>query len=324
MINKDVIIVGAGPAGSTCAWKLKQYGADCLILDKEEFPRLKLCAGWITPKVFSDLEIDSSDYPHSLMEFDRLYFHLFGLTIARKTRQYSIRRVEFDHWLVQRSGAPIEKHKVRNIRRENGLYIIDDQFACRHLVGAGGTHCPVYQTFFKEINPRQENSLIITLEEEFPYSFRDSRCHLWFFEHKLPGYSWYVPKGNGYLNVGIGGLFHELKKNNDNLQHHWQRLITKLEQRSLVTGHAFRPKGYVYYIRNNSVTPRIDNAFILGDAAGLATMDMGEGIGPAIESGLLAARAIALNEPYDLKAVHRTSNLMFPTLVRLVNIFRKN
>ncbi len=41
----DVLIVGGGPAGSSAAWKLKQAGADVLVLDKERFPRLKLCAG---------------------------------------------------------------------------------------------------------------------------------------------------------------------------------------------------------------------------------------------------------------------------------------
>jgi flavin-dependent dehydrogenase len=40
------------------------------------------------------------------------------------------------------------------------------------------------------------------------YPFSDERCHLWFFEDGLPGYAWYVPKADGYLNVGIGGSAH--------------------------------------------------------------------------------------------------------------------
>jgi len=55
MINIEAIVVGGGPAGSTCAKNLKKGGIDTIILDKNEFPRTKLCAGWITPKVIKQL-----------------------------------------------------------------------------------------------------------------------------------------------------------------------------------------------------------------------------------------------------------------------------
>ena len=130
MTGKECIIVGGGPAGSTCAWKLKQAGLDVIIIDKQEFPRLKLCAGWITPKVLKDLEIDAGSYPHGMLTFNRLYFHLYGVKIPIKTRQYSIRRTEFDNWLLERSGVPVDHHQVQNIRKENGSYIIDDIYRC--------------------------------------------------------------------------------------------------------------------------------------------------------------------------------------------------
>ena len=47
----DVLIVGGGPAGSTCAWQLVRAGLDVLVMDKHNFPRDKVCAGWITPAV---------------------------------------------------------------------------------------------------------------------------------------------------------------------------------------------------------------------------------------------------------------------------------
>ncbi|RQW04100.1 FAD-dependent oxidoreductase, partial [candidate division KSB1 bacterium] len=69
MIDSTVIIVGGGPAGSTCAWALQQKGVDVIILDKKEFPRPKLCAGWITPRVLRRLRLEPS-YPHSLTRFN--------------------------------------------------------------------------------------------------------------------------------------------------------------------------------------------------------------------------------------------------------------
>jgi flavin-dependent dehydrogenase len=64
-IYADVIIVGGGPAGSTCAWKLLKQGVDCLLLDKQVFPRTKPCGGWLMPEVLEDLEIDAGE-PESI------------------------------------------------------------------------------------------------------------------------------------------------------------------------------------------------------------------------------------------------------------------
>jgi flavin-dependent dehydrogenase len=61
----ETIIVGGGPAGSSCAWNLKRHGKEVLILDKQSFPRLKLCGGWITSKVMENLEFTPEDYPYS-------------------------------------------------------------------------------------------------------------------------------------------------------------------------------------------------------------------------------------------------------------------
>lgn len=307
MIESRVIIVGGGPAGSTCAWKLKHSGVETIILDKKKFPRMKLCAGWITSKVLKDLELDLSSYPYSLASFDRLHFNVYGFSFAVKTCQYSIRRYEFDHWLLQRSDVPLYQHRVKNIRRVNGYYIIDDAYRCRYLVGAGGTNCPVYRTFFIGINPRARKLLVTSMEEEFPYDFQDNNCYLWFFERKLPGYSWYVPKGNGYVNVGIGGKLEALKSGEYTIRDYWNYFIKKLEDLSLVKNHIYTPGGYNYYLRQKVHTGQLDNAFIIGDAAGLATRDMGEGIGPAVESGIKAANAIIHGSKFSIKSITKYS-----------------
>ncbi|MGD8673637.1 MAG: FAD-dependent oxidoreductase, partial [Thiogranum sp.] len=58
----DVLIVGGGPAGSSCAWALREAGLDVVVMDKAQFPRDKVCAGWITPAVIEELELDIEDY----------------------------------------------------------------------------------------------------------------------------------------------------------------------------------------------------------------------------------------------------------------------
>ena len=298
----DVLIVGGGPAGSAAARRLKRAGADVLVLDKERFPRLKLCAGWITPEVVRDLEMDVAAYPHRFLTFERLHIHVKGLYVKVPCIQHSIRRFELDAWLLERSGAPVVQHTVRNIRREAGEYVVDDAFRCRYLIGAGGTRCPVYRTFFREANPRAAELQTVTLEHEFPFDWQDADCHLWFFEKGLPGYSWYVPKRDGWLNVGVGGMAERLKRSGKDIRHHWSQFTSMLDKK-LATGAQYDPTGYSYFLRGNVDVPRIEDAFITGDAAGLATRDMAEGIGPAIRSGIRAADAILEGVDYQLDDV---------------------
>jgi len=302
MRSCDVLIVGGGPAGSTAAWQLRKGGADVLVLDRERFPRLKLCAGWITPEVVRELAMDLGAYPHRLLTFPRLRVHLGWLHLPVACVQHSIRRFEFDAWLLERSGAPVEQHTVRHIVADAGGYVIDGAYRCRYLIGAGGTRCPVYRELFRELNPRDSGLQIVTLEHEIPYDWQDSDCHLWFFEGGLPGYSWYVPKERGWLNVGIGGIAARMKRAGQDIRAHWARLTAMLDGQ-LARGARYEPSGYSYYLRGRVGVVRRDNAFITGDAAGLATRDLGEGIGPAVRSGLRAAQSILEGTPYRVDDV---------------------
>ncbi len=305
MLEAETIIVGGGPAGSTCAWILRQYGRECIILDKEMFPRMKLCGGWITPAVIQDLEIEVNQYPHRFLTFERLHFHFPTFHFSSKSYQHSIRRYEFDQWLLERASTPVYAHEVREIRRDGAFYIIDGKYRCRNLVGAGGTGCPVHRTIFREVNPHPKYLQVTTLEQEFPYDYRDANCHLWFFYNRLPGYAWYVPKADGYVNVGVGAMSVQLKRSQHDIHAHWQYLTSTLSDHGLVKSYSFAPKGYSYFLRNPVQAGQVDNAFVVGDAAGLATWDLAEGIGPAVRSAILAARAIAYEQPYSLAPLSR-------------------
>jgi flavin-dependent dehydrogenase len=299
MRSADTIVVGGGPAGSAAASCLRAAGHDVIVLDKEGFPRLKLCAGWITPEVVRDLRLDIAQYPHSFLSFRRLHWHLRGLRLPVPCVQHSIRRVEFDAWLLERSGAEVVQHSVKDISRDGDYFVIDGAFRCRNLIGAGGTSCPVRRTLFDTAMPRARALQTVTLELEFPFDWRDPDCHLWFFEHGLPGYSWYVPKASGWLNVGVGAMAVRLKRRGENVRQHWNNLASKLMSQFGIRVPS-DPTGYSYYVRGPLDPARIGNAFVTGDAAGLATRDLCEGIGPAIRSGQLAAKSILSGAPYDL------------------------
>ncbi len=311
MQSADAIVVGGGPAGSTCAWKLREAGVDVLVLDRAAFPRTKLCAGWVTPEAMSDLELDPCDYPGSFMTFERLQLHWKFLKAAPKVRQHSIRRYEFDDFLLRRSGARVLQHKVRDIRCNGGDYVVDGELRAKYVVGAGGTSCPVFRALFHDRQPRSGALQTATLEQEFAYDWKDPDCHLWFFDNGLPGYAWYVPKGNGYINVGLGGMAEQLTQKQGHLRDYWRKFVAKLKKKGLVSYDDYEPKGFSYYLRGEEGVVRTDNAFIVGDAAGLATRDMCEGIGPAVRSGLLAADAIVNGTDYSIATISKFSGTGF-------------
>ena len=293
----ETIIVGGGPAGSTCARHLVQQGRDVLVLDKACFPRLKLCAGWVTAKVLRDLEFTPADYPHPIIKLD-VRTHFFGLPLALNWfptpgPDYSIRRVELDAWLLARSGAEVIEHEVKSIRSDDDRYIVDEVYACRYLVGAGGTMCPVRRTMFPD--SRQKSRQIATLEKEFEYAARPDICHLYFFRRGLIGYAWIVPKGDGFVNIGLGGKSRYFRKSGSNIHDHFRGFLDDLvseKKLDAATAANLRETGHPYFLFTHTGEVKRDHCFLIGDAAGLASVDLGEGIGPAVESALMVAREI--------------------------------
>ena len=111
MESCDVLIVGGGPAGSSCARGLRKSGLDVAILDKQAFPRDKVCGGWITPRVLTELEIDPAEYAqeHALQPITGFRVGCVGgpslETNYGQAVSYGIRRRQFDDYLLKRSGA---------------------------------------------------------------------------------------------------------------------------------------------------------------------------------------------------------------------------
>jgi flavin-dependent dehydrogenase len=299
----ETIIVGGGPAGSSCARQLRKAGRACLVLDRKTMPRPKLCAGWITRKVLSDLELSVDQYPHGLIKLDRIQLYLgrrYRIARQIRTEQYSIRRVEFDAFLLHRSGAATAQHTVRSIRRRNEEFIIDDTYRCRYLVGAGGTNCPVKKAFF----PPDDGELVITQEVEYECEPRSAICTLWFPYAGAFGYAWYVPKA-GAVNIGFGGLRRQLANWDKNRL--WDEFVQLLNENGCLAADPPAPKGYSYYLGQRTKEVKRQSTYLVGDAAGLATVDLAEGIGPAVESGILAARDILGEADYSTPPILKYS-----------------
>jgi menaquinone-9 beta-reductase len=325
MRDVETIIVGGGPAGSTCARHLVQNGRAVLVLDKARFPRLKLCAGWITAKAMRDLDFTADGYPHPILKLD-IRTHVFGLPLALKWfptpgPDFSIRRVEFDAWLLARSGAEVIEHEVKSVARDGERFVIDGAYSCRYLIGAGGTMCPVRRALFPE--GRMKSRQIVTLEREFEYPARGDLCHLYFFRRGLAGYGWIVPKGNGFVNIGLGGKARYFRKSGTKIHDHFRTFIADLvreKKLDAATAANLQETGHPYFLFTGGGEVKRDNCFLIGDSAGLASVDLGEGIGPAVESGLMAAKEILGTGEYRKQAISALSfGGMMGRLMRRVN-----
>lgn len=300
METADAVVVGGGPAGSTCAWKLREAGLDVLVLDKAAFPRDKPCAGWVTPQVFEELGIEPAEYLRSGRTLQAITAFRTGLIGGREREtawerpvSWGIRRCEFDTHLLERSGARLRTGTaLSSIRREGRHWIVNETIASPLLVGAGGHFCPVARFLNGGIGPE---SIVAAQELERKLDESQSRAcgvaaevpELWFCRD-LRGYGWCFRKG-GYLNVGLG------RQDRNALPRHLSGFVDFLKARKKIPRDLDGDyKGHAYLLASASGRRvAADGMLLVGDSAGLAWPESGEGIRTAVESGLLAARVLA-------------------------------
>lgn len=299
MLNAEVAIVGGGPAGSSCAARLVRAGASAIVVDRARFPRDKPCAGWIVPQVLDTLHLDPAEYASTGRIIQPITGFLTGVIGGRAVEtsfdapvSYGIRRCEFDEYLLGRSGATlVQGEAVSSIERERGDWIINGQVRAPMLVGAGGHLCPVARHINgKEVAPRTR--LVGAQEIEYRLasaseSSVDPEIPELYFCEDLEGYGWCFRKGD-YLNIGLGRIAGR------GLAEALARFVRWLKEVGRIAADPPQNwRGHSYLLTGAGRKIVGDGVLLAGDAAGIAWPQSGEGIRPAIESGILAAEAIA-------------------------------
>ncbi len=322
-MEKDVIIIGGGPSGLSTALHLhriaSQLTSRILILEKEHYPRFKLCAGGLTidaETILERLGLDVNEVPHVFADNVRFDFESRGLSIRNLKRHVLrvIRRDEFDNWLAEKAesrGIEIrEGVKVKNIIPQTDKVIIEtDQgiFHAQIVVGADGSNgitrrCifpkgPVHTARVLEVlTPTQPSSALGGVERRRrPKSKRNARDDIAFFEFSpvpdnIAGYIWNFPtqvKGELMRCWGI----YDTNILSDGKRPQFKELLAD-EMKSFgfdlndyeLKGHPIR----WFSPENKMSVPRV---LLVGDAVG-ADPIFGEGISIALGYGILAAREI--------------------------------
>jgi geranylgeranyl reductase family protein len=323
----DVIVVGAGPAGSAAARILGTRGFSVLLMERRSFPRPKPCAGWVSPWVFELSGITPERYASgaTLVPFSSLVVwdgrdnaHEIGFD---RVMGYGIIRSEFDAAMVSSAGGVrfSPETPAKTIIRRNGAVIINGRYKAPVVIGAGGHTCPVARRFAR-ISPNERYVTAVVSETRIGRGAIDSLTPYpdipqIVFNDDFSGYGWYFPKGD-YLNVGVGTT------SPGRLGRHRDALMRRLKEKGMLPDGRRPPlnrfSGHAYKLMR--VTPRTlfsDGVLLAGDAAGVAYNMSGEGIGPAIFSGTCAAEAIiAANGDYSGRSLAAYSRRLHERLGR--------
>jgi len=316
-VDADVVVVGAGPAGSAAA--LGALTEDptlrVLLLDRADFPRDKSCGDGVAPHVLTALaEVGAADVVDGWAPLARLEVSHGGVRVegdmAREV--HVVPRAVLDARLVERAvaaGAQVRRHRVTSLSTDPVVVSgpLGDVTA-KVVVGADGAHSLVRERLLG----RRREPRALAIRGYAPVSPEThGRQVIRYGSRRQPSYAWAFDRGDGLVNVGYGELLPGDRGQRTSRGAPSRRLLLdQLEE--LVPGAASTGGDWLGHHLPLS-TWRWDQpdgpVLLAGDAAGLVNPMTGEGIYYAVATGIFAgrtaARAVRLGRPTDAGAVHR-------------------
>lgn len=310
-MHYDVIIIGSGPSGSSTALHLAQRAPELarrtLVLERDRHPRHKLCGGGCVNDVdntLRSLDLDPDEIHRVNVSWVNLHFRSrgFRMQLDENLAFNVVRRSEFDAWLagkVREQGIELmeETRVLKVIRTDEGVEVQTDRgnFRGRVVIGADGATSIVRKLVDPNAPTRLARLVELYTPAEPPRGESDHAADEAYIEFScvptgIQGYVWSFPTHgeNGPMrNWGVYDSRTVPGKTGGSLKPvvaDWLQSQAHSLEDYLLQGHPIR----MYHPRGAFAAP---HALLVGDAAGTDPM-FGEGIGPALGYGNIAARAL--------------------------------
>ena len=287
MRKVDVLIVGAGPAGTSCAFELLKAGKDCLLIDRAEFPRDKLCGGGLTPKAWHLLDTLFPDLQYDYLPVDHMQLYMCGRYIGRYGLYSEIRVVQrkvFDNLLLQeylRKGGRFEQNRLISIEEPGEGRVVatlsdGEPVECRYLVGADGASSRVR----KYLNPSTRRGILIL--EQYCQKGSNDDIVIELAPNYRNGY-FYIFPNKAHDAIGYG--------ENDTTFEKWNRGV-------LLDGKNAEGRLRGAMITTDIDYPQHDRILLVGDAGCWCDRLSYEGIYYALATGQAASQAIITGKSF--------------------------
>jgi geranylgeranyl reductase family protein len=315
--DADVIVVGAGPGGSSAAYHLARAGLDVLLLEKSTFPREKVCGDGLTPRAVKQLvgmgiSLDPADgwFPNKgiriigggvRIELDwpeLSSYPGFGLVRTRRGFDEIVARA------AQRAGARLTEGVTvtgpvldEATGRIAGVTAGEQSYRARLVVAADGNSSRL--SLAMGLRKRDDRPLGVAIRTYYTSprhddDYLETWLELWDGDALLPGYGWIFGVGDGTSNVGLG-----LLNTSASFGHIDYRMMLRRWLASMPAEWGLREENRVQPVRGAALpmgfnrTPHYTRGLLLvGDAGGMVNPFNGEGISSAMESGEIAAQVI--------------------------------
>lgn len=317
-ITTDVLIIGAGPAGASAALFLAKKGINSVILEKEKFPRDKICGDALSGKTVEVLNKLDKNLVAELSA-NKKFLGSWGVTFVAPNGQalrvpfqtkkekknapgFISKRIDFDNWLAEKAKATTgiqlyEESEVRRYKREEGYILAEAKngkvFKSKLVIACDGA----YSSFAKSIGG------LITEPPHNCFGLRayyknvkgldtENFIELHFLKEFLPGYFWIFPLPDGGANVGVGMRADKMMAKKINLKKSFESILSNnpiMRERFAGAEAVGDIKQFGLPMGSKKRPLSGDNYMLCGDAAMLIDPFTGEGIGNAMFSGYYAA-----------------------------------
>jgi len=327
-LDADVIVAGAGPAGSGVGLALARAGLRVILLDRERFPRDKVCGDFVGPAAVEMLKglglTDQPEYRTSNVIKEAALFldgqHLLTSALPRVPELEpfgrTMRRIAFDDMIFQgacKAGVmALQEHALLDYKVESDLVRVSVKSAgalssltARLLIGADGSNSKV-AAILRGSRPVRADRIVAVRAYYQGVAGPADRADLYFTGRSFPGYYWLFPTSETTANVGVGMVLDTLPATNEHLRDTLLHLVkTDPALRRRLGGAQLEGKivGWPLSTYNSRVSITDDRVLLIGDAAGLINPLNGEGIQYALQSARWASEtALAALRNGDLSA----------------------